>query len=94
MISPPLRSRTAGQTEFVRPLLNLWAKPQHASPAPEHDDRSRHIGVAALVQADVSRLSEAEDPCYVSSVDEVCGVDEWRHGGERISGFGSVRPAV
>ena len=47
--------RSVRSRELVRPLLDLGAEPEHASTAAEVDDGPRHVGVAVLVHADVSR---------------------------------------
>jgi hypothetical protein len=78
----------------VGPLLYLRTEPEHASSLSERNDGPRHIGVAALVETDVARLGQAEDLGDIASVDEVVGVDEWRHRREGTSGFGSVRPGA
>jgi len=75
----------------VRPPLDLGTKPEHATSATEGHDGPGHVGIPALIQAHVAGLGETKDIGDVASVDEVFGVDEWRHGGERICECGSVR---
>jgi hypothetical protein len=72
-------------------LLDFRAEPKHAPSAAEGDDRTRHVGITALVKAHVPRLRETKDLGNVASVNEVVGVDKWRHVSERISEYGSVR---
>jgi hypothetical protein len=75
----------------VRPFFDLRAEPEHAAAAAEGDYRARHVGIPTLIQAHVPGLRETEDLGDITSVNKVLGVDEWRHGGERICGSGSVR---
>ena len=60
-------------------MVHLRAEPEHAASAAEGDDGPRHVRIAALIEAHVSRLRETEDLGDVASVDEVFGVDEWAH---------------
>lgn len=61
------------------PRLDLRAEPEHASTLTQVDDGAWHVGIPALVQADIPRLRQPEDLSDAARVDEVVGVHEWRH---------------
>jgi hypothetical protein len=53
------------------PGLYFRSQPQLASACPTDEDRSRHVGVAALVNADDASVSQAKKCCNRFGVDQV-----------------------
>jgi hypothetical protein len=55
------------------------AHPEPGPPFSEVDYRPRHVSVATLIRAHTISVGEAEDLCYLLSIDEIAGVHVRRH---------------
>jgi hypothetical protein len=62
------------------PRLNLWSQPQPRLTRPQINHRPGHVGVPLQVAAHGVAMTEAEDLRDGCGIDQVLGVDTWRHG--------------
>ena len=74
-----LRASSALRGLLCSPVLDLGPEPELASAASEIDDRSRHVDIAMLIDADRAGVRKAQDRGDAASVCEVLGVDRRRH---------------
>ena len=63
----------------LRPSNHFRPKPQARSPAPEDNDRLRHIRITPLVNADRRSLRQPKKVSDALGIDKVLGVDSWCH---------------
>jgi hypothetical protein len=68
-----------GASRALRPRNDLGPEPQPCPTATQDHNRPRHVGIAALIDADRGALREAQEFRNTLCVDEVLGVDSRRH---------------
>jgi hypothetical protein len=78
-------SRIVPSFPQVVPPFDFGPKPEQGAVRPEVDDGSRHIRIAALIQADAVGLRQPKDLGHSASVDQVLCTHERAHRPESIA---------